>query len=82
MKLSAIQVHTAIQVHRSWVLRMTLVLMITCLVDRMVVWYAARPLLWAALIPTTLPLALFFFVALPLLQRTKGRSQDEGPARR
>jgi hypothetical protein len=62
MKLSAFQVH------RSWLMRMVLVLAITCLVDGTAVWFAARPMLWAALIPATLPLSIFFFVALPVMR--------------
>jgi hypothetical protein len=42
------------------------------LVDAAVVWWVQRPLLWAALIPATLPLSMMVFVGIPIL-RQQGR---------
>jgi hypothetical protein len=54
-----------------------LVLLVTVVVDGVVVWFAGRPRLWATLIPGTLPLSMWFFVARPLL-RDEQRKSDTG----
>lgn len=65
---------TAFQVHKSWLIRVALVLLATVLADGAVVWFAQRPLPWAVLIPGSLPLSMFVFVAIPILreERQKG----------
>jgi hypothetical protein len=55
---------TAFQVHKSWLLRASLVLVVTCLVDGVAVWFTKRPIFCAVLIPGTLPLSMFVFVQL------------------
>jgi hypothetical protein len=63
---------TAFQVHKFWLIRVALILVVTSLVDAAVVWWVQRPLLWAALIPATLPLSMMVFVGIPIL-RQQGR---------
>jgi hypothetical protein len=67
----------AFQVHRSWLVPAVLVLLVTVVVDGVVVCCAQRPPLWAALIPGTLPLSMWFFVALPLLREEKRKSRTD-----
>ena len=71
---------TAFQVHKSWLIRAVLVLLITVLVDGTVVWFVQRPLLWAVLIPATLPLSMFVFVANPILREESRKSPTGIPA--
>ena len=59
---------TALQVHRSWLMSSALVLLATILADGAVVWFTRRPVLWAVLIPSSLPLSMFVFVAIPILR--------------
>jgi hypothetical protein len=66
---------TAFQVHKSWLIPAVLVLLVTVVVDGVVVCFAQRPLLWATLIPGTLPLSMWFFVALPLVREEKRKSR-------
>lgn len=63
---------TAFQVHKPWLIRAALVLVATVLAEGAVVWFAPRPILWAALIGGSLPLTMHLFVALPIL-REEGR---------
>jgi hypothetical protein len=65
---------TAIQVHRSWLIRAVLVLAVTCLIDATVGWFAAKPFPWVVLVPGSLPLSVFIFVALPLLKQAERES--------
>jgi hypothetical protein len=65
---------SALQVHRSWFVPATLVLVLTGLADCVAVWFAQRPLPWAVAIASTLPMSLFFFVALPVLRQENGKS--------
>jgi hypothetical protein len=67
---------TAFQVHKPWLIRAALVLLATVLADGAVVWFAQRPLLWAVLIPGSLPLSMFIFVAIPILREEKRKSQS------
>lgn len=60
---------TAFQVHKSWVIRAALVLLATGLAEGAVAWFAQRPRLWATLIASSLPLAMFVFVAIPILRQ-------------
>ncbi|HWZ62698.1 MAG TPA: hypothetical protein VNX02_06730 [Steroidobacteraceae bacterium] len=55
--------------HRFWVIRVALVLLATGLAEMAVVWLAPQPRLWAVLVAGSLPLSLFFLVAVPLLRR-------------
>jgi membrane protein YdbS with pleckstrin-like domain len=66
---------TALQVHKSWLIRAALVLLITVLADGVVVWFTQRPLIWAVLIPATLPLSMVVFVANPKLREERRKSQ-------
>ena len=59
---------TAFHVHKSWLIRATLVLVVTGLADGAAVWFAQRPILWAALIGGSLPLSMCVFVAVPILR--------------
>jgi hypothetical protein len=72
---------TAFQVHKSWLIRAALVLLVTVLADGVAVGFAQRPLFWAVLIPGTLPLSMFFFVAVPILREDKRKSQTGIPGR-
>jgi hypothetical protein len=68
---------TAFQVHKSWFIRATLVLVVTVLADGAVVWFAQRPMPWVALIGGSLPLSMYLFVAVPIL-RKEGRKSETG----
>jgi hypothetical protein len=66
---------TAFQVHKPWLIRAVLVLVVTVLAEGAVVWFAQRPILWAALIGGSLPLSMYIFVAMPVL-REEGRKSS------
>jgi hypothetical protein len=66
---------TAFQAHKSWLIPTVLVLLVTVVVDGVVVWFAQRPRLWATLIPATLPLSMWVFVARPFLRDEKRKSK-------
>jgi hypothetical protein len=66
---------TAFQVHKSWLIRAVLVLVVTCLMDAIVGWFAAKPFPWVVLISGSLPLSMFIFVAMPLLKQADRESQ-------
>jgi hypothetical protein len=66
---------TAFQTHKSWLIRAALVLLVTVSADGAAVWLAQRPLLWAVLIPGSLPLSMFVFVGLPMLRKERRESQ-------
>jgi hypothetical protein len=72
---------TAFQVHKSWLIPAMLVLVITVLADAAVAWLAAKPFPWIVVIPSTLPLTMFVFVALPLLKQAQRQSQPDAPKR-
>ncbi len=65
---------TSFQVHKSWLIRAALVLLVTCLAVSAVVLFVAKPIPWVGLIAGSLPLSMVVFVAMPLL-RVRGRSQ-------
>jgi hypothetical protein len=67
---------TAFQVHKVWLIRAVLVLVITALADGVVVWFAQRPLFWAVLIGSSLPFSMMVFVALPVLREESRKSSD------
>lgn len=54
-----------------------LVMFITVVVDGVVVWFALLPLLWATLIPGTLPLFMWLFVARPMLRQEQHKSDTD-----
>jgi hypothetical protein len=64
----------AFQVHKPWLIRVALVLVLTILADGVAVWFALRPILWATLIASSLPITMFVFVALPLLRQESTKS--------
>jgi hypothetical protein len=68
---------TAFHVHKSWLIRASLVLVATVLADGAVAWFAQHPILWAALIAGSLPLSMHVFVAIPIL-REEGRKSETG----
>jgi hypothetical protein len=68
---------TAFQVHKFWLIRATLVLLITCLADGVVVWFVQRPIFWAVLIGSTLPFTMVVFVAIPLLREESRKPADQ-----
>jgi hypothetical protein len=55
--------------HKFWLVRAALVLAATCLAEMVVVWLVPQPRLWAVLIAGSLPLSMFFLVAVPLVRR-------------
>jgi hypothetical protein len=57
------------QVHKFWVVRAALVLIVTAVAEAVVVWLVPQPILWVALIAGSLPLSMIFLVGLPLLRR-------------
>jgi hypothetical protein len=59
------------QVHKSWLIRAALVLLATGLAEGVVAWFAQRPILWATLIASTLPLSMFVLVAIPILRQER-----------
>lgn len=62
------------RVHRFWVIRAALVLLVTALAEVVVVWSMPQPIRWVAWVAGTLPLTMFFFVAFPLIRRDAGPS--------
>jgi hypothetical protein len=66
----------AFQVHRFWLIRAALVLVLTCLADGIVVWFAKRPIFWATLIASSLPFTMAIFVALPILREERRKSRS------
>jgi hypothetical protein len=62
------------QVHKVWVMRTVLVLLATVLAEVAVVWSLQQPIRWVGLVAGTLPLTLFFFVALPLIRSEGGKT--------
>jgi hypothetical protein len=70
---------TAFQVHKSWLIPAVLVLLVTVVVDGVVACFAPRPTLWATLIPGTLPLSMWVFVARPVLREEERKSKTGTP---
>jgi hypothetical protein len=62
---------TSFQVHKFWLIRAVLVLLVTCLADGIAVWYAQRPIFWAALIGSSLPFSMVVFVTIPTLREQR-----------
>lgn len=65
---------TAFKVHKSWFIPAALVLVATCLVDGVTAWFVPHPILWCALIGSSLPISMTFFVALPFLRQENLKS--------
>ena len=65
---------TAWQVHRSWLVRASLVLIVTGMVDGLTAWFVPHPLLWCALIGSSLPLSMVAFVVIPMLRQERRQS--------
>lgn len=55
--------------HEFWVVRVALILLVTGLAETAVVWLLPQPRLWSVLLAGSLPLSVFFLVAVPLLRR-------------
>jgi hypothetical protein len=72
---------TAWRVHKGWVTRVALVLVVTCLIDAAVGGLMAKPFPWVVLIAGTLPLSMIVFVAIPFL-KTVGRDSQTGASGR
>ena len=70
---------TAFQVHKSWLIRAVLVLVLTALADGIVVWFVQQPILWTALIGSSLPFTMVVFVAFPILREKKRKSATDSP---
>ncbi len=65
---------TAFQVHKSWLIRVALVLVVTVVADALTAWFVPRPLLWCALIGSSLPISMAVFVVIPMLREARGQS--------
>lgn len=65
---------TAFQVHKTWLIRAVLVLVVTVLADGVVGGLATKPFPWVVLIPGSLPLTMFWFVGRPLLKQAERES--------
>jgi hypothetical protein len=65
---------SAFQVHKSWLIRASLVLVITALADGLAGSFLPRPILWCTLIASSLPITMLFFVALPILRNEGQKS--------
>lgn len=73
---------TAFQVHKSWFIRAALVLVATGVAECVTVWLVQRPLLWAILIASTLPLSMIVFVLFPLLRQESNDTPHQRPTTR
>lgn len=65
---------TAFQVHKGWVIKAALVLVVTGLAEAVTGCFAQRPILWCTLIASTLPLSMIVFVLFPLLRQETNKS--------
>jgi hypothetical protein len=65
---------TPLQAHKSWLMRAELALVVTVLADGVVVWFVQRPIFWAALVGSSLPLSMVVFVAFPILREQRRKS--------
>lgn len=62
------------QVQKTWLMRAILLLAVSGFADAAVGWFAVKPFPWIALIPGSLPLSMFLFVARPLLKEADRES--------
>ena len=65
---------TAFQVHKLWLTRTALVLVVTVLTDGLTAWLVPRPVLWCTLIGCSLPISMAVFVGIPMLREARGHS--------
>jgi hypothetical protein len=65
---------TALQVHKRWLIPAVLVLLVTAFADVLTACFVSRPILWCALISSSLPISMFVFVAMPILRQEKWKS--------
>jgi hypothetical protein len=65
---------TAFQVHKSWLIRTALVLVVTVLADGLTAWFVPRPFRWCTLIASSLPISMVVFVAIPILRQERRKS--------
>jgi hypothetical protein len=70
---------TAFQVHKSWLIRAVLVLVLTALAEGIVVWFVQRPIFWTVLVGSSLPFTMVVFVAFPILREEKRKSETDNP---
>jgi hypothetical protein len=60
---------TAWDVHKGWMKRAGLVLVATVFAEVVIVLVAEHPIRWVGWVAGTLPLSMYWFVALPLIRR-------------
>jgi hypothetical protein len=65
---------TAYEVHKSWLMRAALVLVITVLADGLAAWFRPQPILWCTLIASSLPISMAVFVVFPVLRSESRKS--------
>jgi len=65
---------SAWQVHKWWLIRVALILVVTGLADAAIGYFAQRPILWCTLIASSLPLSMIFFVLFPILRQETKKS--------
>lgn len=68
---------TAFQVHKFWLIRAVLVLVLTSLADAVVAWFVPRPIFWSVLIGSSLPFTMVVFVAIPTLREESRKAQSK-----
>jgi uncharacterized membrane protein len=65
---------SAFQVHKWWVTRAVLVLLVTALAEGAAAEFLRHPILWCTLIAGSLPLSMMIFVLLPILREQNRKS--------
>jgi len=60
---------TAFEVHKHWLVPSLLILVGTTLFYVIVVSFVQKPFPWMLIIPGSLPLTFYFFVARPLIRK-------------
>jgi hypothetical protein len=65
---------TVCPVYKPWLMRAALVLFVTGLVDGVTVWFTQRPVLWATLIASSLPISITAIVIIPMLRQESRKS--------
>jgi hypothetical protein len=73
---------TALQAHKSWLIRAALVLLVTVVTDGAIAPFMRRPVLWAVLIASTLPLSMIVFVLFPILRQESDDTPHQRPTTR
>jgi hypothetical protein len=54
-----------------WAIRMALILVLVALADGLFVFFAPKPLPWAAVIPALIPVLTSIFVIIPMIRAEK-----------